>query len=373
MKRYQKDAILKGLKKKMVFLVGPRQAGKTWLAKDIAKNYKSSLYLNYDQFEDRQIIEGQSWLPGTDLIILDELHKMPDWKNYLKGLFDTKPETLSILVTGSACLDIYDQLGDSLAGRYYRHRLLPFSLAELDKVGHPSSVENLMERGGFPEPFLSEDRIEAQRWRMQYINSLLSTDIFELDSIRNIKAFQLVFRLLRQRVGSTISYQSLSEDIGVSPTTIREYIQLLEAIYIIFRVTPFSRNISRSLLKEPKIYFFDIGLVEGDAGARFENFVALSLLKAAYAREDYLGEDCKLHYLRTKDGHEVDFAFVKNQELETMIEVKVSDKKPAASLLYFKNKYNYPAIQLLQHLTQERIEQTVELRRASTYLSQLFL
>lgn len=373
MKRYQKDAILKDLKKKMVFLVGPRQAGKTWLAKNIAENYRSSLYLNYDQFDDREMIKSQSWLPSTDLIILDELHKMPDWKNYLKGLFDTKPETLSILVTGSARLDIYDQLGDSLAGRYFRHRLLPFSLAELDKVGYPSLIEILMERGGFPEPFLADDQIEAQRWRMQYINSLLSTDVFELDSIRNIKALQLVFRLLRQRVGSTISYQSLAEDIGVSPNTVRDYIQLLEAIYIIFRITPYSKNISRSLLKEPKIYFFDTGLVEGDSGARFENLVAVSLLKTVYAREDYLGEDCKLQYLRTKDGHEVDFAIVKNQEVETLIEAKVSDKNLSRSLLYFQKKYNYPAIQLLQTLTHERMDQGAEIRRASDYLSQLFL
>ena len=127
MNRVQKDLILKDLKKKMVFLVGPRQAGKTWLSKDIAKRFKNSVYLNFDQILDKKIIKEQSWLPKTDLIIFDELHKMDNWKNYLKGVYDTKPNSLKILVTGSARLDLYDQLGDSLAGRYFRHRLLPFS------------------------------------------------------------------------------------------------------------------------------------------------------------------------------------------------------------------------------------------------------
>ena len=126
--RAQKNIILNDLEKKIVLLVGPRQSGKTWLAKDIAKSFKNSLYLNYDQIKDRKIIHDQSWLDNTDLLIFDELHKMDDWKNYIKGVFDTQPESMSILVTGSARLDIYDHVGDSLAGRYFRHRLLPLSL-----------------------------------------------------------------------------------------------------------------------------------------------------------------------------------------------------------------------------------------------------
>ena len=123
MQRIQKTAILKDLDKKIVLLVGPRQAGKTWLAKDIAQDFSRSVYLNYDQVLDRKIIQDQSWLESTEILVLDELHKMPNWKNYLKGLYDTKPQSMRLLVTGSARLDIFDQLGDSLAGRYFRHRL----------------------------------------------------------------------------------------------------------------------------------------------------------------------------------------------------------------------------------------------------------
>ena len=172
MKRIQKQAILTDLEKKIVLLIGPRQAGKTWLARDIALAFKKSVYLNYDQVQDRDIIHAQSWLPTTDLLIIDELHKMDGWKNYLKGVYDTKPPSMRILITGSARLDIYDQLGDSLAGRYFRHRLLPLSLAELSQIPEPTNLERLIIRSGFPEPYLAENDIEANRWRLQYINSI---------------------------------------------------------------------------------------------------------------------------------------------------------------------------------------------------------
>src|SRR4029077_5708042 len=100
---------------------------------------------------------------------------------------------------------------------------------------------------------------------------------FEIDKIYNIKAMQLIFNLLRNRVGSPISYQSLAEDVGTSPTTIKKYIQILEALFVVFKVTPYSKNIARSLLKEPKLYFFDTALVQGDDGAKLENIVAVSL------------------------------------------------------------------------------------------------
>ncbi len=371
--RAQKNIILKDLEKKIVLLVGPRQSGKTWLAKDIAKSFSNSIYLNYDQIKDRKIIQDQSWLDNTDLLILDELHKMPDWKNYLKGIFDTKPESMRILVTGSARLDIYDQLGDSLAGRYFRHRLLPISLAELKQSSEEISTDRMLERGGFPEPYFSTDPIDANRWRSQYINSLLSTDVFEIDTIHNLKGMRLVFDLLRNRVGSPVSYQSLSEDVGVSPTTIKKYIQILEALFIIFSVTPYSRNIARSLLKEPKIYFFDIALVQGDEGAKFENFVALSLLKDVYARVDSKAEECALHYLRTKDGQEVDFAVVNQNALETMIEVKLSDQAISKSLRTFKEKYQYPAIQLVKSIRQEYKDDDIQVLKAEKFLITLFL
>jgi predicted AAA+ superfamily ATPase len=373
MQRAQKTKILQDLEKKMVLLSGPRQAGKTWLAKNIAREFRNSIYLNYDQILDREIMLSQSWLPNTDILVLDELHKMKNWKNYLKGVYDTKPSSMKILVTGSARLDIYDQLGDSLAGRYFRQRLLPLSLAELSQVGEKTDIDRLIERGGFPEPYLAENVIEANRWRQLYVNSILSTDVFEFDKIQNIKGMQLLFTMLRTRVGSPISYQSLAEDLALSPTTIKKYIQILEALFVIFKITPYSRNIARSLLKEPKIYFFDTGLVQGDEGAQFENLVALSLLKDIYAKTDYFGEERSLHYLRTKDGHEVDFAIAHENAVEKIIEVKVSDHSINKSLLYFHEKYEYPAVQLVKYLRHETQHNGIQVLRAEKFLSELFL
>jgi len=373
MKRSQKQRILRDLEKKIVLIVGPRQAGKTWLARDIAREFPQSVYLNYDQVLDREIINAQSWLPTTDLLVLDELHKMDTWKNFLKGVFDTKPESMRILVTGSARLDVYNQLGDSLAGRYFRHRLLPLSLAELAAVSEPLDIERLIERSGFPEPYLAQDPIDAQRWRLQYRNSILSTDVFEMDKIYNIKAMQLVFNLLRSRVGAPVSLQSLAEDVAVSPTTIKKYIEILEALFVVFRVTPYSKNIARSLLKEPKIYFFDTGLVVGDDGAKLENLVAVSLLKHVYAKTDYCAQECSLHYMRTKDGVEVDFAIACQDEVESIIEVKLSDSTPSKALVSFHEKYGYPAVQVVKTLRHEHQQKEIRVVRAESFLSQLFL
>jgi hypothetical protein len=367
------DTDSKDLKKKIVLLVGPRQSGKTYLAKEIAKSYNQSLYLNYDNLKDRHIITDQSWLNKTDLLIFDELHKMPQWKNYIKGVFDTKPSHQSVLVTGSARLDIFDKIGDSLAGRYYGHRLLPLSLAELKQSENHDHIDKILDRGGFPEPFLTDQDMDANRWRLQYVNSLLSTDIFEFDTIHNLKAIRLVFDLLRARVGSPVSYKSIAEDVGVAPSTVKKYIQILEAVYVIFSITPYSKNIARSLLKEPKIYFFDTPLVTGDEGAKLENLVAVSLLKSVYAKNDQLGENGELHYLRTKDGQEVDFVISQNGVLEKAVEVKQSDSTLSKHLKMFHDKYAIPSVQIVKNLKHSYQAHGIEILKADDYLKGLYL
>lgn len=373
MERYQKSLILRDLEKKMVLIAGPRQAGKTTLAKELAKDFKSFVYLNYDSLEDRKIIMKEGWLPSVELIMLDEIHKMPKWKNYLKGIYDTKEEHQKILVTGSARLEIFHRVGDSLAGRYFLHHLLPLSLAECHKVGLEYEIDRFLERGGFPEPFLADNLIDANRWRLQYVSSLLREDVLDFDNIQNLNAIRLVFELLREKVGSPISYTSIAEDAAIAPNTVKKYIQILEALYVVFRITPYSKNIARSLLKEPKIYFFDTGLVKGDAGAKFENFIASSLLKSVYAEIDYLAEECALHYLHTKERQEVDFALVRNGKIEKMIEVKYHDASLSQPLLYFHDKYKIPGVQIVKELKRERIDQGIEIIRAERFLKSLFL
>jgi len=234
MKRQQKQHILNDLKKKMVFITGPRQVGKTWLAKEIARLFPKSVYLNYDSAGDRKIIKDETWLEDTQLLILDELHKMKGWKNYLKGVYDTKPAGMMILVTGSVRLEAFRQQGDSLAGRFFRHRLLPFSPAEVSHADESVDQTFFLSRGGFPEPFLADNNTDADRWRMQYIDGLIRTDILDFERIHDFKAIQLILELLRSRTGSPVSYQSIAEDVSVAPNTVKKYIQILESLKLIF-------------------------------------------------------------------------------------------------------------------------------------------
>ncbi|MFZ2310042.1 MAG: ATP-binding protein, partial [Patescibacteria group bacterium] len=355
MNRQQTKQIIADLSKKIVFLVGPRQVGKTWLAKQIGKGYKKTVYLNYDRLEDREVIKKEQWLEDTELLILDELHKMKGWKNYLKGVYDTKPESLKILVTGSARMETFRQTGDSLAGRFFVHHLLPLSLAELKKEKEELDIDKLLKRGGFPEPFLAESDVESDRWRSQYVDSLVRTDILNFERINDFKAIQLVFELLRHKVGSSVSYASIAEDVGISQITVKKYINILESLYIVFKVTPYSKKIARSILKEPKIYFYDNGLVIGDDGIKLENLVAVSLLKSVKGRNDYLGKSESLHYLRTKEKKEVDFALVdSDNQISQILEVKLSDDNLSKNLKYFSESYNLPAVQLVNNLKREK-------------------
>ena len=230
-----------------------------------------------------------------------------------------------------------------------------------------------MERGGFPEPFLAIERQDSDRWRMQYIDGIVGTDLLSFEKINDLRAIQLTLELLRNRVGSPLSFKSIAEDVGCSPHTIKRYIEILEALYIVFRVTPYSRNIARSLLKEPKIYFYDTGLIQGNDGVCFENLVAVSLLKHVNAIEDYEGRKAGLHYLRTKEKKEVDFCVVEEEVAPLLMEVKLSDQSVDASLKYFHRKYHFKSIQVVKHLRQEFLSGKIEVRKGVDFLRSLQL
>lgn len=373
MERVQQQKILRDLRKKMVFLSGPRQTGKTTLARAISQQFSSFIYLNYDSIEDRRILVKEAWIPSIELLIFDEIHKMPKWKNFLKGVYDTKLDFQKILVTGSSRLEVFNQVGDSLAGRYFLHRLMPLSPSECEQVHVSYTINRFLERGGFPEPFLAQDAIDANRWRLQYVDSLLREDVLNFESIQNLRAIRLVFELLRERVGSPISYSSIARDVAVSPNTVKKYIQILEALYVVFRVTPFARNIARSLLKEPKVYFFDTGLVKGDVGAKFENLVGICLLKHVFAKVDYEAKETSLHYLLTKEKKEVDFVLVQDNRIKKMIEVKYADFSISSNLRYFHEKYHIPAVQVVEQLKREWIDGEIQVVRGWNFLKSLYL
>lgn len=373
MKRYLYDPIKKDLLKKMVILTGPRQVGKTWLAKALMPEFKSPQYLNFDNIADAKMINSQSWPVKSDLLILDEIHKKPEWKKFVKGVFDTRPKKQSILITGSARLDTYRQSGESLAGRYFPMRLNPISVSELKDTLSPDEALTLLNRlGGFPEPFLSGSEKEAARWRNQYYTDLIREDILEFGRLQEIRSMKLLLEMLRSRVGSPVSYTSIAQDLQLAPNTVRRYVDILESLCIVFTVRPFYSNITRSILKEPKLYFYDSGFVQGGEGIQLENTCAVCLLKHVQYLRDIHGEDIEMNYIKTKDGKEIDFSLTIKGRATHLIEVKLSEDKPAASLVLLAKKLpEAKAFQLVQNLRREQQKDKVAIVGAGKWLAQL--
>ena len=371
MNRSLQKYIHKDLSEKIVFISGPRQVGKTTLAKSLYS--ENAEYFNLDREEHHLLVRKNAWRRDCDLVIFDELHKLRKWKSWIKGVYDTDGVRPRLLVTGSARLDTARKGGESLAGRLYAHRLHPFSVAEVKHKHSPdSALSRLMRFGGFPEPFLKGQETFARRWRRFHVERILKEDLFDLATIKDIRSIQTLVELLRGSVGSTISYESLSRDLQISPHTVKSYVRLLESLYIIFVVTPYARNIARSLLKQPKIYFYDTGFLKEDQGARFENVVACALLKRQQFLEDTLGEQCPLHYLRDKDKREVDFLTLRNGNPEYLIEAKMSDPD-VTHIRHFapRLKGKTESIVLVKRLDRELHLKGIYIKKASRWLSGL--
>jgi len=373
MDRFQKDRILNDLGKKIVLLSGPRQVGKTTLSKMLTDSYD---YLNYDYPEHRLLIADRAWDRKKQLVILDELHKMKNWKSWLKGIYDVEGMPPGLLVTGSARLDMIRKTGDSLAGRYFHHRLHPLDVKESRGILDPDqALSRLLEVGGFPEPFLKGDPVFYGRWRRTHLDVILRQDLVDLESVHSIHSIETLIELLRRRVGAPVSYANLSGDLQCDAKTVKRWILMLENLYVLFPVRPYSKKISRSLLKAPKYYFSDSGQVEGDPGAKLENAVACALQKEIHARQDRLGESLALHYLRTKDGREIDFALTRDGQVTQIIEVKHNDPQPSRHFKHFRRHFpKARAVQLVQDLDRERTyPDGLEVRKASNWLCKLDL
>lgn len=373
MERLQVRRIGQDLDRKYVFLIGPRQVGKTTLALQLAEKMKGSSYLNFDADRDRPIILRQTWDRKAPLVILDEIHKMKAWKRRLKGIYDTEGIPPRILVTGSARLDLDRRGGDSMAGRYFLHRLYPFSVRELRGTDTPGEIlENLIRFGGFPEPYLSGNEQDAARWRQQHLERIVREDIQDLEPVRDVRALYLLVDLLRERVGSPISYASLARDLELSPHTVKRWINILDDLYVVFSVSPAHRNVARAILKEPKVYFYDTGAVRGDEGARLENAVAVCLKKWLHYLTDTQGRTNRLCYIRDKEKREVDFAVVEDHRLRLLIEVKYSETKISPSLVYFTRRLRPDeSLQIVQQATRPQTIQGIHIRPAADWLDAL--
>ena len=336
-KRYLAAQVEKDLARKMVFVGGARQVGKTTLALQVLDARPG--YLNWDAPEDRErILTGT--LPQSSMLVFDEIHKYRPWRNYLKGLYDaqvSRRRKRRILVTGSARLDFYRFGGDSLQGRYHYLRLHPFSVAELG-IRTRKDFTKLLELGGFPEPFLGGSAVEARRWSREYRTRLIRDDIVSLERVQDLGSIELLMLRLPELVGSPLSVNALREDLQVSHKTVSKWLDILERLYAVFRLAPLAAPRLRAVKKERKHYHADWSLVQ-DRALRFENLVASHLLKWVHFEEDSKGRDLELRYFRDVTGREVDFVVTEARVPRLMVECKWSDGPVDKSLRYLKQRF----------------------------------
>jgi uncharacterized protein len=373
MHRFSEARIRDDLGHKIVLLSGPRQAGKTTLSKQLGLRFD---YVNFDSGDDRKRLRSKAWDREAELVIFDELHKMRTWKAWIKGVFDTEGIPPALLVTGSARLEVFRRGGDSLAGRHFLHRLHPFTVREVSGEVEPTeALRRILELGGFPEPFLSNDATAARRWRRGHMDTILREDLLDLERVRDVRSIEILVELLLERIGSTVSLSSLARDLQTSAHTVKHWLQILENLYVIFSVRPYHRNIARSLLKESKYYFYDTGAVASagaDAGAVFENAVACALAREVDLVEDVSGHAASLGFLRDKEKREVDFLVVIDKKPVELVEAKLSDDTFARSLDHFLRFLpGARAVQVVCDLARPRSNQTRTIRMlpATEYLT----
>ncbi|HEX6902468.1 MAG TPA: ATP-binding protein [Thermoanaerobaculia bacterium] len=333
-RRYLRPQIESDLQKKMVFVAGPRQVGKTTLARSLEGADRG--YLNWDIPEHRERILKRE-LPPSPLWAFDEIHKYRLWRNYLKGLYDGRAPGQKILVTGSARLDYYRYSGDSLQGRYHLLHLHPLSVAELG-LSTEDELRQLLTLGGFPEPFFSGSEVEARRWSREHRNLLVREELVSLERVQDLGNLEMLMLRLPELVGSPLSVNALREDLQVSHKTVSNWLKILERLFAIFRLSPFGSPAIRAVKKEQKHYHFDWTLVP-DLPARFENLVASHLLKWVQYQQDTQGLDWELRYFRDVDGREVDFVISERRKPLFLVECKWADTELDRSLRYLKTRF----------------------------------
>ncbi len=349
----------------MAFVAGPRQVGKTTFAKSLLRDPERG-YFTWDlETHRRQILRAPDgfWVAATGRakprIVLDEIHKYPRWKRFLKGLFDTRGKAVQIIVTGSGRLDVYQKGGDSLLGRYRLDRLHPFTVGELLASGHQSiltpsqlderlaalssvsgareALDRIERFTGFPEPLFAGRDEKLRRWRRSRRDLVLREDLRDLTRIREIGLIDQLVAMMPERVGSPLSVNALREDLGVAFDTAKAWIGALERLYYLFELRPFAGKLARTLRREAKIYLFEPTVIE-DPGAHFENLVALHLLKLVDAWNDRGLGDYALWYVRDKEHREVDFLITERRKPYLLMEAKLSDEQISPALRYFAQR-----------------------------------
>lgn len=371
--RYLTPFITEDLKKKMVFLGGPRQVGKTHLAQSLLGNFSDNhpAYLNWDDDEAKKRIRTKEWPKSEPLIILDEIHKFRGWRNLVKGFYDTLKNTHAFLVTGSAKLDHFRKGGDSLLGRYHYYRLHPFSLPELSYAR--GSLEKLLAFGGFPEPLFEENEKTLRRWHTQRLSRLVRQDLVSLETVKDVEKIYQLAEELPKKVGSPLSIKALSRDIEVDFKTLKRWLQILDSLYYSFQIAPYGAKKIRAVKKEQKLYLWDWSQVE-EGGHRFENLVASHLLKFCHFREDTEGHVMELRFIRDTDKREVDFVVIQDKKPLFAVECKTGEKALSPAMQYFSDRTPIPHFYQVHLGTKEkRISDRISIMPFKTFSKEVGL
>lgn len=342
--RYLQEAISEVLPRKMVFLGGPRQVGKTTLALSLlGKRADEShpAYFNWDSPAAAARLRRTELPPDQPFLVFDEIHKFARWRNLVKGIYDTEKSRRRILVTGSARLDHYRKGGDSLANRYRYFRFHPFSPTEIHARPTRADVESLLRFGGFPEPFLLQSEKELRIWQRDRLSRVVREDLRDVEKIREISLIEQLVDLLPDRVGSPLSINSLRQDLQVDHKTVDRWLTVLENLYLCFRILPFGAPKIRAVKKERKLYLWDWSMAPA-GGPRLENMVACQLLKYCHFVEDTEGHAMELRFLRDTDKREVDFVVLKDKRPLFAVECKTGERSLSPAIAYFAARTRIP-------------------------------
>jgi len=325
----KKTALLLAEQYPVVVITGPRQSGKTTLCRTI---FPDKAYVNLEMPDIRQyaIDDPRAFLTDyAEGAILDEIQRAPELLSYIQGMVDEDDRAGRFILTGSQQFERMHSVNQTLAGRVGLLKLLPLSLAELQRHGLDADPDTRLFTGSYPRIY--DKNLNPTRAMGDYFETYVQRDIRQLAQLKNVAVFETFVRLCAGRTGQLLNLSSLGADAGVSHTTAREWINLLEASYILFRLRPWHVNIAKRLVKSPKFYFYDTGLasylldMESTKhmrshplrGALFENMVIVEALKHRLNR----GKRSNLSFYRDSAGHEVDLLLTYGTDLYP-IEIK---------------------------------------------------
>ncbi len=341
--RYIQPFVQEDLKSKMVFIGGPRQVGKTTLALTFLSNgnYTHSAYLNWDNVKNRSALLKGELPEDQSMVIFDEIHKYAQWRNLVKGFYDTFKSDIQFIVTGSARLDYYRKGGDSLQGRYHYYRLHPLSLMELNANPTKSDLDSLLMFGGFPEPFFKGKETFWRRWQREKLQKVIYDDIRDLENVREISLMELLARELPNRVGAPLSIRNLRILLQIAPDTCERWVSIFDQMYYSFRISPYGAPKIRAVKKEQKLYLWDWSVID-EIGYKFENLVACQLLKYCHLREDTEGYNMELRFIRDTDKREIDFVVLQDKKPLFAVECKTGEKELSPAIPYFRDRTDIP-------------------------------